>query len=281
MKNHGTSRTRGLAAELKDLRTKAGLNTRDAAHHAGMSAASLNRLELGNRAITPEEVSALLVVYGVTGPARRSLLTRARDLSLPGWWEHKEANGIPKHLSALTTFEAEATQIAYVVGLWIPGLIQIPEYIHEVLAAGRVAVAEREHFVSIRLRRQAILARRRTRFLTVIDEAALRRRVGGPQLMAKQLRHVVDVAARPNIEVRVVPFNCGGHAGLDGHYVTLDFAKAPTIVYLEHKRFAQFVDDPELIRPYQEATESLREVALSHADSVDFISQVAADYDKA
>lgn len=98
--------------------------------------------------------------------------------------------------------------------------------------------------------------------------------------MAQQIRHVIALAARPNIDVRVIPFTRGAHTGLDGSYSTLEFAKACTIVYLEHKGASLFIDDPDDVAPFQDATDTLIEAALSSPDSVDFLAEVAADYDK-
>lgn len=83
------------------------------------------------------------------------------------------------------------------------------------------------------------------------------------------------MAARPNIEMYVLPLARGEHDGLDGGYVTMDFAKAPTIVYLEHKRSSQFLDKPELVAPYVDATKRLLDMVLSQADSIRFIAELA------
>jgi transcriptional regulator with XRE-family HTH domain len=133
-KKHGTARVRGLAAELKELREKAGLNTRDAARRVGMSPATLNRMELGNRAIEVEDMAALLAIYGVIGTAKERLLARTREAGLPGWWE-TTGTGLPKEVPALINFESEATRIVHVAMLRIPGLMQVPGYIRAIMAS--------------------------------------------------------------------------------------------------------------------------------------------------
>src|SRR5947199_6131105 len=124
---HNTARMRSLATDLVDLRTAAGLNTREAAKLVGMSASTLNRLENGGKIIEPEHVSALCVAYGVTGAERERLLSLSREPHMPGWWE-TSGEAIPGQLSALVRFESEATRIVQASMLLIPGLLQTAEY---------------------------------------------------------------------------------------------------------------------------------------------------------
>ncbi|MBP2323024.1 transcriptional regulator with XRE-family HTH domain [Kibdelosporangium banguiense] len=279
-KKRGTARIRGLAAELKDLRTKAGLNTREAAAQAGLSASTLNRIELGNRIIEVADMAGLLVVYGVTGVERERLLTMTREAGQPGWWE-TTGPGLPKEVPALINFEAEAARIVEVSLLRIPGLLQIPGYIREILTSAGVTGTSREAMVSARLGRQAVLTRPGSpQYVAIIDEAALQRPIGSPQVMAEQLRYVIAQASFANVDVRVVPFTLGAHTGLDGTYMTLEFTKARSIVYLEHKRSSLFVDEPEDVAPFHEATDILLETALDSSESVKFLTRLVADYEK-
>ncbi|SFB33070.1 Transcriptional regulator, contains XRE-family HTH domain [Amycolatopsis marina] len=275
---HGTARIRSIATELRDLRDKAGLSTREAAKRVGMSASTLNRLENGGKAVEPEDVSALLVVYAVTGVERERLLQLSREANLPGWWETGD-RPLPKHLPALISFESEATAIVHVSMLRIPGLLQTADYIREVMSANQVAAPEVEARVAARLGRQSVLTKPRPpQYLVILDEAVLRRPVGGGQLMAEQLRHVVNSARRPNIEVRVIPFARGEHAGVDGTFVVMDFAKARSIVYLEHKRSSLFVDDPDEVRVFHQTTDTLLTTALGSGESLEFLASVADEY---
>ena len=98
--------------------------------------------------------------------------------------------------------------------------------------------------------------------------------------MAEQLRYMVKAAERPNVTVRVIPFEHGAHAGLDGAYLVLEFARASTIVHLEHKQSGIFVDEPEDVEPFLAATATLTEVALDPAASEKFILAVADEYDQ-
>lgn len=276
---YGTARIRSLAGELKDLRDQAGLNTREAAVKVGMSASTLNRLENGGRTIDPEEVSALLVAYGVTGVERERLLSSAREVNLPGWWETSGSGGLPKELPPLIGFEAEAVAIADVSMLLVPGLLQTADYIRGVMTATGVVKPDVETMVAARLGRQAVLTRPQPpRYLAILDEAVVRRPVGDSQVMADQLRHIIACARKPHVDVRVLPFSHGAHTGLDGTYVVLEFAKARTIVHLEHKRSSLFVDEPDDVAPFHTATDTLLATALGPADSLEFLADVAADF---
>jgi hypothetical protein len=181
----------------------------------------------------------------------------------------------------LIGFESEATQITYVDLSLIPGLLQIPEYTRALLAGGGVAKSEIETFVVTRLGRQAILSKPNPpHYLAIIDEAVLRRPVGGPKVMAAQLRHIVAVSERPNVTVQVIPFQHGAHSGLDGPYVLLNFAKAQPLVHLEHKRSGIFVDEPDDVEVFAQTTETLKATALDPDRSREFIISIAHEYEE-
>lgn len=275
---HGTARIRGLAAELKLLREKAEMTTRDASSVVGMSAASLNRLENGGKAIGPEDVSALLVAYSVTGTERERLMSLAREADMPGWWE--TGNGaLPKQLPALITFETEAIRIVDTATLLVPGLLQTADYARAVLTSAGVLGQDMETMLATRLGRQAVLGNPRApHYLAILDEAVLRRPVGSPHVMADQLTHIIDSATHPNVDLRVVPFARGAHTGLDGSYMSLEFRAAWPIVYLEHKRSTMFVDDPHDVAAFHTATDVLLATALGPADSIEFLGTVAGDF---
>ncbi|WP_205660384.1 helix-turn-helix domain-containing protein [Amycolatopsis antarctica] len=274
---HATARMRSLATELTELRVKAGLTTREAAKLIGTSPSSLNRLENGGKVIAAEDVSALLVAYGVTGVKRGELLGLARESDVQGWWE--TGGSLPRQATALITFEAQATRIVNASMLLVPGLLQTAEYTRAVMTATGVTGAEMESMVSARLGRQAVLSKPRPpAYLAIIDEAVLRRPMGGAEVMAAQLRHIVEAARRPHIDVRVLPLSRGGHTGLDGTYVLLEFAAERPIVHLEHKRSGLFMDELEDVSPFQTATDTLVATALGPADSTDFLASVADDF---
>jgi transcriptional regulator with XRE-family HTH domain len=276
-------RARGLAAELKELRDKSGLSTREAAARVGVSSATINRIENAHKAVDLTEVSALLVAYGVTGNERVRILELAREAEQRGRWldSGSEYQGVPKQLTALMSFEAEATAITMVNLLVIPGMLQTHDYTRAMLACFDVPQRESEQRVIVRSGRQVALTKPRPPMFTAfIDEAALRRPMGGPRVMAEQLRHIVHMTRRPNVDVRVIPFDRGGHWGIISPFVLLEFAKADPIVHLEHIRSSALLDEPEDVAPYHTAKARLAVAALGPAESEDLLLRVSAEYDE-
>jgi transcriptional regulator with XRE-family HTH domain len=276
-------RARGLAAELKELRDKSGLSTREAAARVGFSTATINRIENAGRAVEPSEVSALLVAYGVTGNERVRIMDLAREAEQRGRWldSGSEYQGVPKELTALMSFEAEATAITMMNLLVIPGMLQTQDYTRAMLACFDVSEREAEQHVIARAGRQVALTKPHPpMFMAFIDEAALRRPMGGPQVMADQLQHIVRMTRRPNIDVRVLPFESGGHWGVINPFMVLEFTKANPIVYLEHIGSSALIDEPEDVAPYQAVKARLATAALGPAESQDLLLRVSAEYDE-
>lgn len=278
-KRPATVRARGLGAELRELRNATGLSTREVAERVGWSASTVNRIENGNRAVTSEDVAALLVIYGVTGQERDRLLELAREASQPGWWE-TGSPALPTQLSALIRFETEASRIVDVGLVLVPGLLQTPEYARAVMVSSKVPEPEIDPRVATRMGRQVVLTRPEPpEFVAIIDEAALRRPIGGHAVMAEQLQHLLKVADRPHVTLQIVPFSCDGHVSLHGSFVLLEFAKAAAVVHHEHKRSSIFLDEPEDVQPYAEVARILQEEALNSDESADFVAAIAAEYE--
>lgn len=278
-KRPATVRARGLGAELRELRETKKLTTREVAKHLGWSASTVSRTENGMRNISSEDVAALLVLYGVTGQERERLLALARESDQPGWWETQHP-GLPSQLTALIGFESQAIRIVDVELILVPGLLQTPEYVRAMLDAASVPGLQAETRVATRLGRQALLSRPEPpEYLAIVDESVLRRPVGGKAVMAEQIRHIGRVAERPNVSVQVIPYDCGAHAGLSGSYVLLEFAKARSIVHLEHKRSSLFLDEPDDVTPFVSTVDTLRNVALDPIRSIELLKSLAVEYE--
>ena len=278
-KRPATVRARGLGADRRELRDAKKLTTREVAKHLGWSASTVSRTENGMRNISSEDVAALLVLYGVTGKERDRLLTLARESDQPGWWETQHP-GLPSQLTALIGFESQATQIVDVELILVPGLLQTAEYARAMLNAASVPGLQAETRVATRLGRQALLSRPNPpEYLAIVDESVLRRPVGGKAVMAEQIRHMCRAAERPNVTLQVIPYDLGAHAGLSGSYVLLEFAKARTIVHLEHKRSSLFLDEPDDIAPFVATVDTLRNVALDPVRSIEFLKSLTVEYE--
>lgn len=272
------AKARGLGAELADLRQQAGMTLREVADRLGWSAPTLCRIENGTRDTTTEEVAALLVIYKITGARNDRLVELARTIDQPGWWE-TSASGLPGQLTALCAFEAEATKITDISMILVPGLLQTAEYARAVMETGEVPHGSVENMVATRLARQSILSRHTPPEVHVIlDEVVFHRAIGGPVVMADQLRHLVRTAARRHVTVQVL--RQAGHAALDGSYVTLEFRPpAQPFVHLEHLRSSLFLDEPEDVRAFLTTTASLTRKALDPARSLEFLARTARRYE--
>jgi len=275
---HSASRARALAAELRDLRRQAKLNTRDAAKRIGISSASLNRAELGTRMPPPEEVSALMAIYGVTGLAKERVLALARSANPTGWWEIGN-NALPKQLPTLINFESQATRIIHFQPLVVPGLLQTHAYMRALMQSGGIPDEDAEPRVATRAGRQTGLTRKNPpRYTAIMDEAVLRRPFGGRAVMAQQIRRIIELCELTNVTIQVIPFERGGYP-IYGPFLLLQFAKALDIVHLEHKQASGFLDDPEDTAPFQALADTLKAAALGPAETSEFLAAVAAEYD--
>jgi len=249
-----TPQARALAEGLRDARRAAGLAATEVADRLAWSQSTISRIETGARAASAEEVSALLAVYRVTGERRSALLTLSRDIG--PWW----FGDVSLQWKALAQYEKEATKIVEFGTVLLPGLLQTPSYAR---AADLPAAA-----VEARRERQKMLGQKK--FVAYIDEGALRRQVGGPRVMANQLQHLVAMAERPTVELRVIPFSAGAHPG--GAYVLLEFGGTRSLVYQERRRYGLILHRPVDVEPYLQST--VDAVALDPARSVRLIESV-------
>ncbi len=238
----------------------------------------LNRTENGLRATNPEEVASILGAYGVTGADRERLLALARDAERPGWWEPGDSI-YPAALKALIGFETQATRITDVETSLVPGLLQTAEYTRAVMQACGVPPLEVETRVATRLGRQAILSRPAPpMFSAFIDEASLRRPVGGARAMAEQLHHIRRAASRPNISVRIIPLHTGAHAALSGPFTILEFERAKPLVHQEGKSTLCFVDSSAEVKTFVTCVDTLKSTSLTPERSIEYLDSIIADH---
>lgn len=272
---------RALAAGLRAARAEAKLPMQWVADQLGWSQSTISRIEAGKRPVTPEEVATLLATYRVTGEARYRLIEMARDADRPSWLEIGQVLGLPNQAVMLAQYEAEATRLVYFDLLLVTGLLQTRAFANAVMRAAGVAPADIEPRVSFRIQRQQVLeGPHPPHLMSILDEAALRRVTGGPRVMAEQLDHVAEMARRPNIELRVIPFDHGGHAAMASPFALLEFAAASPLVHIEHLGASGLLDDPDHVRVFLDLTATLEAVALEPEASVRFVADVAAEYRK-
>lgn len=270
-----TAKARVLGAELRELRKQAGLTVRGLEERLSMSRSTISRIERGDKVPGAEDIGALLAIFNVTGDRRSELIAAAKEADQPNWTEIG-GPGIPRQLSALLEFEREATRISDLSLVRVPGLLQTADYARAVFRAGGVPSEQIEMLVAIRMGRREVLTRADpAAYLALIDEAVLRRPVGGNAVMADQLRSIVKMVDSDNVTVLVVPFEIGAHIGQDGSHLLLEFAKADPIVHLEHRRSGQFLDELKDTAEFVDLTANLSAQALDADRSAEVIRSYA------
>lgn len=270
-----TVRRRRLAAELRRLRTELGVTQQQAAAHLGCTQAKIGRFETAKRSPSVSDVAALLDVYGIGGDQRTQLLNLARDARRRGWW-HSYGDVLPEWYETYVGLEAEASSIQTYESEAIPGLLQTEEYAHALTRATLVraddaAVARR---VELRIQRQRrVTGDGPLELWAVIGEAALRRRVGGAEVLRRQLEYLLKLIELPHVTVQVMPLDAGAHPAQVGPFVILRYSDHadPDVVYLETHVGGLYLERESELSNYSAMMDHLRAHAADPEESVDMI----------
>ncbi|MEV0055553.1 helix-turn-helix transcriptional regulator [Saccharopolyspora shandongensis] len=277
----GSPKARNLGAELRKVRTDAGFNQRDLAQKLEVPRPRLQRWENGTTVPSTAEVSAFLAICGVVnGPERDRLVELVEDVGAGGWIT-SDITGVRTELTTLIEFERTCTSVLNVSPLLVPGLLQTAGYVRAIMTGTKMDEVDKR--VGIRLGRQEVITRRKNAlpYVAIIGEWALREPMGGPDVMAEQLRRIAELSERPNIEVHILPQGfTTAHPAHMGSFVLFEFAKAAPIVHLEHYGSAAFLDATKEVAAYQRAGDLLRNAALSESDSRALIAEIATAMEK-
>ena len=272
---------RQLGAELRRLRERAGRTVAEAARSAGWSESKLSRIETANSGLRRADLDRLLDAYAVTDPERTRINALAGQAQQRAWWE-AYGEALPDAYEAYIGFEAEASAISSYHAQLVPGLLQTAEYASAVMQTLVFSQPELiNERLAVRLARQAVLARDPPpQFWTILDEAVLRRPVGAPDVMRRQLMRLVEASERPMVTIQILPFEVGAHRGMEGSFIVLEFEDGgteSTLVYCEGMTGGVFRSKPAELRSYWMSFEALRSVALPPDRSVEFIKALAAE----
>ncbi len=279
-------RRRRLAAELRRLRDEASLSISDVAEKLSWQPSRISRIETRQLGITAPDLRKLLDIYGVDDQDYRARLSElARYANERGWWQSYPRNVIPSEYGDLIAVEAEAATIRSYQPEAVPGLLQTPGYARAVIRAGRRGnpAAEIDRRVEVRLERQAVLARAEPpppRVSVILNEAVLRRRVGGPEVMREQLQYLMAERDRGNVTIQVLPFDSGAHPSMVGPFTMINFLDPGDlgVVYLEHPTSSLFLEAAADIRVYEEFWDSLQGDAYSPDDTRAFLRTYSLRY---
>ncbi len=270
---------RKLGLELKPLRQAAGLNIERAASAAGISDSHLSRIERGRVGVRVLTLRALLQTYGASDEVSRRLEQIALDTTKRNdrsWWQ-PYASAISEKYASLIAFESEATSIKAFGPLAVPGLLQTQDYARALLLNGptRLGTDEIETRIEARQSRQGVFTQEDPPSgWFILDEAVLRRQVGGVQVMRDQLRHLVAFTQRPEVDIQVIPYTAGAHAGSLGPLVILGFSEGEDVVYCE-----TYAGDlyPEAVTWYSDVFDRLAQDAAGRTESLHMIQSAAEE----
>ncbi|TDV41418.1 helix-turn-helix domain-containing protein [Actinophytocola oryzae] len=272
-----TVRVEVLGEELRRLRDACGLTLAEVVSRIGISESYLSRMEKGKRVPSPEDVSALLVVYGVKGDQRLELLTLAKRSNQPGFWQRDTS--AETRFATLKLLESRATSLVSFEPLIVPGLLQTMPYARSMVEQVCMVTEPKEidNWVIGRVHRQGVLRKIDAPQLTaILAESALRNFVGGREVMRDQLRYLTEITKRANVTLRIVPTMIGGHPGLLGSFLRMRFADRPNVVFFENQTSSLFLEEHSDTAAYDQAINQLLDLAISEADSVRLVTEMAA-----
>ncbi|MBF6454465.1 helix-turn-helix domain-containing protein [Nocardia cyriacigeorgica] len=268
-----------LGSRLRRLRESCGVSREAAGDAIRGSHAKISRLELGRTGFKERDIRDLLTLYGVTDDDKREpYLDMARKANDPGWWQ-SYSDLLPAWFETYVGLEQAATTIRTYEAQFIPGLLQTADYARSVIMLGNDDETERR--VAVRMRRQKILNRRAAPTLwAVIDENALRRPVGGMKVLREQIQHLIAISELPNVRIQVLPYSAGGHSAAGGPFSILRFPEPelPDIVYTEQLTSSLYMEKRHDVELYMSVMNRLSVQALSPAESLQFLSQILAEY---
>jgi transcriptional regulator with XRE-family HTH domain len=275
-------RRRQLASTLRQYRLDAGMSIRDVAEHLLCSVAKISRLETAQRGASLRDVRDLCDLYGVEDEtSRERLMTLARESRETAWWQALDIDAAQKKVVGL---EAAASKISdYQLGA-VTGLLQTRNYARAVLSAFAQDPATLDQAVDVRMRRQEAVGRH-VLLHVLLDEAAVRRPVGGSVVLNEQLEYLIQLSRDKEawVKVQVIPFTAGVHQGLISGFTVMQFPEStrddieqpmPDVVYLEGLTDGIYLEQPDEVKRYLEAFGQLQSRALSITQTARFLESV-------
>lgn len=282
---------RRLGAELRRLRNKAGLHLDDVARELDCSTSKISRLENGKGIPKMPDIRELIRIYRVTSEAERDMLLRlVRDGRQQGWWEPytegvQTARYVLDSPGRYPALETEAFAVRSFTAMVLPGLLQTTEYATAMLTAilpDRLHRAEIDSLVELRMQRQQALYRPDSPLAlsVVVDEALLRRVVGGPRVMIGQLEAIAGKADLPNVDVHVLPFSVGVHRAHLGQFVILEMPEPlADMVFIEGHAGDTYLDSTDDVKLYKEVYTDVVVRSLPTRDSKVLIAEYLHAYE--
>ncbi|MEU7136821.1 helix-turn-helix transcriptional regulator [Streptomyces sp. NPDC046261] len=280
-----TARRRRLGAELRALREAANVSAEEAARAIHGDKSKISRQETGRHRVTRLELDALLGLYGVGDDKRRQwLIALAADGGKRSWWR-QHSDILRDEFKELLTLESDAARIATFQTQAVPGLLQTREYATAVISGSpqQLSVEKLDFYVDFRIKRQDIFCGERPpQYLAILREGVLRQQVGGPEVMAAQLRHLIAVSRPPDVTIQVIPFSESSFTTTGGSFVLysypdpLDF----DVVQVPYLDGVLYLEEDDTAAKYRRVFDALRASALSARQSTELLASIASELER-
>jgi transcriptional regulator with XRE-family HTH domain len=270
-----------LGRRLHDLRERAGFKREEAARVLHVAPATIRRMEMAEVALKIPYVQLLLSTYGVDGDEAGAFVRLAEESNKPGWWQRYH-DVLPDWFSMHVSLETAASLIRSYEPHFVPGLLQTENYARAVMESGAVGQTrpeDIERYVALRMQRQSLLTRDNPpRLWTVMDETALRRPVGGSDVMREQVDRLLEVAQLPHVTVQIAQFSAGPHPGTYGPFVLFRFPvpELPDMVYCEYLTGAVYLDSRAEVATHLEVMDRM----AAHAATAQRTKEILRDFRK-
>jgi transcriptional regulator with XRE-family HTH domain len=268
-----------IGAQLRRLRTEQGISREEAGEAIRASAWKIHRLENGQVSFKERDVVDLLRLYAVADPGEvAAFVILAREANQPGWW-HQYNDLLPQWFKSYVDLESTAVLIRSYEAQFVPGLLQTEEYMRAVIRGAHLDESSEgvERRIALRMARQVLLTQERApRLWAVVDEGALRRPVGGPDVLRAQLERLIEAAELPYVRLQVLPFAAGAHPAMVGAFSILRFPEPelPDVVYLEHLTNALYLDKEDDVDQYLHVMETICVRGAAPDRTVELLSRI-------
>ena len=270
-----------VGSQLRRLRIQNGLSREQAGEAIRASEWKIHRLENGQVGFKERDIVDLLELYGVNDPAEvAGLVSLAREANEQGWWYHF-SDVLPQWFRVYVDLEQAASLIRAFEAQFVPGLLQTEAYARAVMGGAlEESPDDTQRRVELRVARQSLLTSKDApRLWAVIDEAALRRPVGGPEVMREQFDHLIECSRLHNVTLQILPYGAGAHPAMVGAFSILRFAEVdiPDVVYLEHLTGAMYLDKREDVQQYLHVMESISVRAARPSSTAMMLETIAKE----
>jgi len=261
----------GLAGDVQHVRKQRDLSLEVVCDELGWQQSKLSRMENGQQCISSADLASLLVIYKVKGRERGQLLHLVDRQDEPGRWIIDSA----LQQTPLVRLEADAISLVSAEPLLVPGLVQTAEYARAVMKADDVPPDLIETRLEARKKRQLVLDKAKSpKFDIILEESVLRRQLGGRAILARQLRALEEAAERPNVRLWIVPSQASADVGFYWSVYIMGFPRDESVIQLENKGSAVYLEDKEKIELCHHYTAKLGKAALNPAQSMDLLAKM-------